>query len=916
MAFNPFHGFRKHQKTWFAALTIVCMVVFVLGGAFGNFREITAFFGGSQPRGNELVLLYGRPVTTPDLSQLRYEREVANQYMLYAVLLTEHYVNNKVLEGLKNANLDQATKDQLSRSLSQRQFSFYTQRLQQELQQVYGIQMNLEAQGKKNEAILAQKVFALIRMTPELMQLQQRGTLLFGGDLTANDLVDFRIWRHQADRLGIQFSRPDIRNLRNAVVQAYTTEPFPDEEMSNLVNLLRQRYRNVSPDFMASSLDNEFKVMLAQRALVKSASGARPDLTPYDLWSFFRDQRTESIIAMLPIPVAQKAFFDKVLEPTEEELKTFFDKNKDRLYNPESPEAGFKQPPRIQLEWVRARADSPIYQQAATVALDTLQATLPIAYEGLVSEQYNSVKWQFRSPSYLRDEFLLHNTSTDRATNVAAAVGQIMASSGTHGPAALAGYVSFTGAATFHEVSARLRAGTSLLLSGSADSPLSVLATAAAGFPATEYLPLEQIRWAVEKRLHEDMQRQLMNISLTKLNQELDQLSQMTAAKAYQASLAPALLGQALASFSGSGLEFLAAAFCESTQDLLVQRHFRDMALSSALATIGQPVPLVTAQLAVRGKPSDWSFLDKSLITADAQKIIAKAIDKYHWDHGTSRQPRDRYTISEDPGLEPLREAFNQPWPIEGHSPQTNAKLAATEIFNKVERSSLYAPQRQSAGRFGAEGDEFLFWKTGQRPSFVPSFEEVKAQVRNRWKEEKARPLAKEAAEQIVAKLPKNTTGEDVKLALKDADPKVAGTLFELDHVASLVSATPVMPTRAPQRYEPYKVPAKYVEYPGNLAKDLLKMTTEGTAIVVHDKPEDHYYVAVLVHRSTPYELTFFSEAQNPDALLDWYEKDTEVLKKNRQSLLAQLRDQAGFKIVDEKAFRSFGRSGSTILGD
>ncbi len=928
MAFNPFHAFRKHQKALFAGLTILCMVVFVLGGALGNFREITAFFGGgNQPRGNELATLYGKPVTTPDLSSLRVQREIANQYMLYSLLLTEDYVNRQVSEGLKNANLDQTTKDQLNRLLNGRHFTAQMamqpqlfgpqgqQQFQQSLQQADSLWRSLDAQGKKNEAMLARKVEALIQLAPALIQLQQPGHLIFGGGFTGNDLVNFLLWRHQADRLGIQFSRQDLRNLRNSLVQAYTTEKFPEEEMPRLVNVLRQRYHNLSADQLASSLDNEFKVMSAKRALLSSDSQTLPNLTPYELWSFFRDQRTENIIAMLPIPVAQKAFLDKVPEPTEEELKTFFDKNKDKLYDPKSPDAGFKQPTRIQLEWVRARADSPIYQHAATTVLNTLRATLPIAYEALVADQYNSVKWQFRSPSYLRDEFLLHNTSVQRAGNVAAAVGQALASSGIQGPAALAGYVSFTSVAALHETSARIRAGASILLSGSTDSPLSFLAMSAAGLPPTEYLPLEQIRWAVDKRLHEDMQKQLMNISLTKLNDELRQLSQLTVAEAYKASFAPALLGQALASVSGSGMEFLARGVYEKTQDLLVQRHFRDMALSSALATIGTPVPLVTAQLAVRAKPSDWSFLDKSLITADAQKVIAKTIDTYHLDHGTSRQPRDQYNIGEDPGLEPLRTAFDQMWPVEGHSPQTNAKLASTEIFRRVEHSSLYAPQRQIAGRFG-EGDEFLFWKTGERPSFVPTFAEVKTQVRNRWKEEKARALAKEAAAQIVAKLPKNTTGEDVKLALQDANPKVAGKLFELDHVAPLVTGMPALPTRAPQQYRPYDVPKKDIEYPGNVAKDLLKMKTEGEAIVVHDQPEDHYYVAVLVHRTTPYELTFFSDAQNPDGLLNWYEKDTEVLQKNRDSVLAQLRNQAGFQIVDEKAFRNFGRSGSSNLGD
>ena len=48
MAFNPFHGFRKHQKVVFAMLTILCMLTFVLcSGMGGDLGErIMYLFGG------------------------------------------------------------------------------------------------------------------------------------------------------------------------------------------------------------------------------------------------------------------------------------------------------------------------------------------------------------------------------------------------------------------------------------------------------------------------------------------------------------------------------------------------------------------------------------------------------------------------------------------------------------------------------------------------------------------------------------------------------------------------------------------------------------------------------------------------------------------------------------------------------
>jgi hypothetical protein len=928
MAFNPFHAFRKHQKAFFAALTILCMVVFVLGGALGNFREIGAFFGGNQPRGNELVSLYGKPVTTPDLNDVRVQREIANQYMLSALLTADHYAVRQLNETLKNSKLEQSTRDQLSRILGSRDFlvqlasqpstmQFVGQQYQQMMQQLDAIQRSLMAPEKKAELDLALRVQKLVGNVGAMLEFQRRGYLYFGGALDGNGLVDFLVWRHQADRLGIQISRPQgIRNLMDQATRSFASESLPDDERRRLVSGLQQRYRSLTPELLTDCLENEFKVQMAQLALlgsdVRVYDRLPPNLTPFELWSFFRDQRTESIIAMLPIPVAQKALLDKVPDPTEDDLKTFFEKNKERLYDPASLEAGFKQPTRIQLEWVRARPDSPLYQNATTAALELSRAMLPVAYETLVAYESENMKWRFRSPSYVREDFLLHDTSTNRAGNVAAAVGQALASSGMQGPAGIAGFASFAGTAALHEASDRIRAGTSILLSGSAGSPVTVAATAAAGFPATEYLPADRIRWAVDERIRENQHRELVSASLKGLEDELRQLSQLTAEDQYKAAVAPSLLGQALASVSGSGFEFLAQGIYERAQDALVQRHFSDLALSSALAGIGAPVSLVNAQLAARGQARDWSFLNKSLVTADAQKAIAKAVAKYHLDNGATRQPRDRYHIGDDPGLEPLREAFDRPWGG-AHSPQTNTKMFAQEIFRNVERSALFSPQRFTGG--SPDQGDFLYWKTGERPDFVPTFAEVRDQVLLRWKVEKARALVKEAAEQIVAKLPKNTTGEDVKTALKDADPKLAGKLIELDHVAPLVSGMPAMPTMSPRGYEPYKVPAKDVEYPGTIAKDILKMKTEGEAIVVHDQPEDHYYVAVLVHRTTPYELTFFSEARAPGDLLDWYDRDTEVQRRTREALVKQLREEAQFHEIDKEGFRKFGRSGMGNLG-
>src|SRR5439155_27266055 len=89
MAFNPFQAFRKHQKVFFAALTIVCMLTFVMAGAgFAGgdfFSELTRWLTGGRGRSNEVATLYGRRISDREITDLRRQRRLANEFMKYSV---------------------------------------------------------------------------------------------------------------------------------------------------------------------------------------------------------------------------------------------------------------------------------------------------------------------------------------------------------------------------------------------------------------------------------------------------------------------------------------------------------------------------------------------------------------------------------------------------------------------------------------------------------------------------------------------------------------------------------------------------------------------------------------------------------------------------------------------------------------
>ena len=105
MAFNPFHGFRKHQKVVFAALTIVCMLTFVLASGVGMagdfFSELSRWLGGQRRSGTDVARLYGSRVSGPDIQTLRNQRRAANAYMASAVQSAHDNLFNKVFDALQ-----------------------------------------------------------------------------------------------------------------------------------------------------------------------------------------------------------------------------------------------------------------------------------------------------------------------------------------------------------------------------------------------------------------------------------------------------------------------------------------------------------------------------------------------------------------------------------------------------------------------------------------------------------------------------------------------------------------------------------------------------------------------------------------------------------------------------------------------
>jgi hypothetical protein len=890
MAFNPFHGFRKYRKVMFALLTIICMFVFILSGASGTFSEL--FTGKGRGSSLKVGSAFGKTIYAQDLEFLRTQREVANFFIVQALVRATINTKRDFAEALEKAQMESFLKDYLKQILQQ-QFAGFNQETMNQLERMVQV-FNL--QQKNTEANIVQNLVDVLYQERNILVDRE---LYFRGGKENKDLIDFMIWRHEADRLGIQLTQKDI----NRLVADETRNKLSQSDLIEIQRVVRGRYR-ITPEQYYAAVSDEFRVRIAQLAILGrdlrfyESPNRRPDpLTPEELWNYYREKRTEGTVALLPIAVNQPELLNKVGEPADDELKDLYEKNKYRLYDPSKEEAGFKQPKRYQVEWVRARPDAPQFKKATDIANATLQATLPLVYVGALFHEFEGVKYQFSVPSWHKMEtIVIHDIGAGRPQRVAALIGQGVAAGGNHGWSAVTGLLAYQNTGLGQEMALLEpdlrnlnRAVASLMGSGSGGNPVFVLGTILAVEPIDKYLPMARIRNYLEEKYRETLTKALVTSSLKALEDDLFKLGNRAILDIYKQEYGLSLFGQALASTGTNGLELLADGIQKKGEETLLKRDLSRLACSFIS---NGPAPLAVAGLV---------YNQQNQITWELKSRVAQAIEKYKLEHGRTVQPRDQYDLQGDPGLDPLKTAYNQPF--EFHQPDTNAKEFAKEVFNNVKSDKeLYSPHHLGASK------EFLYWKTDEKGEYIPSFAEARDKVVARRKFEKARQLAKEEAKKIADQAPKHTTGEDAKISLLDKS-KLAGAMIDLDHVAPLVMQRAATVSRfETTRYVPYKIPQSKIEYPSaEMVNKLLGLKQEGEVTIVHDKPKANYYVAVLTRRPERYPADFKFEAERPEGLLEWYERDNKVRKQNLESCLKQLSKESMVH-VDYEALKKLNR--------
>lgn len=865
MAFNPFHRFRKHQKVIFAILTIVCMFVFVLSFGKGDFFELFNRMGMGGKRPATVASMFGDTVTDQQLGDLREQRKKVNDFVnvVIGASIQEATVSIDRVAPTLGARLPRFKEAHMTWRIWRFQIDEGRMppmeetrpQFQQDVSLLKELYDQLVRDKKEEDAQHVQSLMRILqinlyRMSPAAAELPM------GGSLQAESLLDFLVWKRQADKLDIVLTDADIRAaLKRLNLNRDVFEGDASRDAQKAVQIFEQARYGKQFRFTLNDLyqwlREEFRVAMAQSSLLgyepgifaalvagRDVNEVPAPVTPDEFYAYYRDHRTVLKAALLPIPV--KSFLTQVKEePSKKEVERLFREYKDVESNPDRDEPGFKQPRQIKVEWVSGQADSPLYRAlaASSVAGVAINPWLAVALVPRLNQEYEQAKFRhrdaYRLPAWTEPSFALSiYTSISHAENVAATVG-MAATPGSPLVAAVtyqgtAAARNATALAPIVAMEARERSplAASFVLAGTQRSPLGVAAIALAvqehAGKEDRLLSLSAVQRPMMDELMNRFARQLLEANLTTLQTELDKL---------------------------------------------------------------------------KNRPKE------------AAEYVKKSVKDFGLKTGASQELRHEYDIDEEEGLKPLLEpsqkAKRKRLRDLGSEP---LKVRVGDAFFMGD-TGLYSVRRS----IGDAGEEFRSWRIEDRPAkSYPTYDEatpeIRKAVKDAWRLQRGRELARKEAEQVLEQVKKRKAQGDAPRFLRDEATKPGREpLFELEGIARLKEPPLAFLPGRPRDYTPYYAPEDKMAARFDLVDRLLRSLNEiGDATIVWNRPEDIYYVTVLLERREPDEKDFaliFRQAAESDTpahrLLKRLEQERE--REYRRSVLGHLRAEAAPGQVDDQ---------------
>ncbi len=390
------------------------MIIFIFSfGAADPIQRALRWIGLTRHHGDEVLPLYGKMVYTDDLDKTRMQRQLANEFLIFGIVASPMDsvladIHKKVDREKKGPgeNLDNPIQTALQAMDSVRggmmMFSTPETRHQQIMGSLQRVQMLLDRPEvqKDPEQLRAIDAIATALAVQAWSTNPQKPPqeYYFGGTPKADELLDFALWKHQADKLGIVLTSADICREVN---RAWGNGDFlkPDGKFENndwvgkFLGASQKIHKNLGPQDLLRALTDEYRVAIAKEAILGAGSGVRfyrgafdgihhsPAVgTPDEFLKYYQEQRTTLAVSVLPVSVEN--FVSKVEnKPTDEDLRNLFARYKDDEPSPTRRQPGFKEPRRIKVAYFSYRPDSAFGRKQAAQA-SAVAAVVSIGWTG------------------------------------------------------------------------------------------------------------------------------------------------------------------------------------------------------------------------------------------------------------------------------------------------------------------------------------------------------------------------------------------------------------------------------------------------------------------------------------------------------------------------------------------------------
>jgi hypothetical protein len=894
MAYNPFDFFRKNQKIFFAVLTIIVMFMFVLSFGQGDFFSwFPRWLEQQKSSGDVLVEVGGSKVRESDLGQLARKRVLANQFMAQAADVNLRAINQRMFETQGSTKVSEDARRVMREAQTQQQFAFlraqnargeediehYRQTLLRTRDQLVAAANKAGVRDDDKDALLVQARLVEAELGNLARQLAGRrgeGSVYFANmpNRSTKDQLEFLLWLKKADQLGVRFSKEGVEQLVQAEFAAVSADKLTQLASDTAAE------KRIPLGSLYDALADEFRVRAAQAAVLGATQvrfhGGFPAAVPYDLFEFYKGQTDRTRYAFVAVPA--EPFVPLVTgEPTDAELRQIFKDYRSADPDPANPKSGIREPRKVKVEWAEVTGTEAYYEKPAE---DRLKAA-PGA-QGLLGMAAAAHKF----PTANYDDY--KDTQAAVAKGWAQGFTNIGRPRITEATAALVGSVIQgdplnATRTTWRENDPAFYNGSIRLADESVAQVhnVGVLAGlfggsfATGGSPFTAPVVITETGFAVEKE-----RRLVLGV------------------QAFHFPTLPGLAG--LGELTGADMAVLAGLPKPLPQPVV------------------QPILDRQSKAALRFMMAEEDIreFDKKLAelmkgdggTKAAADYVAKFIADRGLKSGRSTELRDMHTIANDPGVAHLIPKSGMADPLLGTltTPVRKSSFGAT-LFMELKPSGdprgrpqlavsttvydpfPYPPTETGAVAVADGQPQLLAWRTEDVKAEIPKeFNDpaVRAKCLQKWKELKARELAKKAAEEVVAEVKKagdsaavvNKHLQDaltaVKAKLPTAVDKAKVTLIDKPdyEVARLVKDKSLSAMAEPMLRPFVLQPNDDFVYAS------LKMTEEllanrekpvGSGVVLADVPETTYYAAVITAKEESGYLLFRENIFRPLRRMD-----------------------------------------------